>query len=468
MKKYLHYTLIPLFAAIGAIIFINLFANVDINLQALQARMSVKTSLHGLTVLEVNPLGKVKAKTHKTPLSINISLENLDMEHLTALLAEGAEQEEVVQEAKIELIRAVRKFVILSLILSFAGGMFGVVVLQKRSLKELLLGGLIGLALVSSLLLGTYRTFDVQKFQYPEYYGVLKAAPWMIGLAEEAFNTVNTWGRQMRGIAKNVNGLFQRVESLENISPGEGEIKVLHVSDIHNNPASLEFIDQVVKTFGIDVIIDTGDLSDFGTPLEAELFEGIKRIGVPYVVVPGNHETPDILSKLDLISNVIIIKKSSENITGLNISGIADPASESPDFTSPSETEITKRAAQLEEMLDSGKKTPDIIAVHNPKIAEKFYGKAPVILSGHDHRFGIKVRNGSVFIDAGTSGAAGIGSFRTNKEIPYTFVLLHFDRTPDGTRLKYTDTIKISNRQSGYSLERKVYPAKNRLTDSDN
>ncbi len=457
MKKYLHYVSIPLFAVIGAIVFVNLFAQVDFNLQALQARISVQASTEGYTVLQINPFGEVKARTHKTPLRVNISLENIDIDHLTELLAAGTEQEKIIKDARNALDAALRKFIVMTAVLGFAGGMFGVLVIQKRKPRELLLGGVIGFAAISLLMMVTYRTFDIQKFQYPEYNGVIKAAPWMIGLAEEAFNTVNTWGKQMRGIAVNMNGLFQRVESLQAIEPGDGEIKVLHVSDIHNNPVSLEFIDQVVRTFGIDLIIDTGDLSDFGTPLEAALFEGIKKLGVPYVIVPGNHETPAIIEEMKQIPNVMVIKNGVLDVKGIRIAGIADPASGSADYRVTPE-QLKESSLKLKGIIRGAEKKTDLAAVHNAKIAEGLGGKVPVVLSGHSHRFKISLQENSVFINAGTSGASGIGALQTDSEIPYSFVLMHFDRTDAGVNLKYTDTITISNQQSGYSLERKIYP----------
>lgn len=458
MKKYAKYFLIPLSAVIGALIFLNLFARVDFSFQGLQATLSVRTSTSGYTVLRVPPVGEVRAQTHKAPLSVNISLENIDLDRLKNSLADGTEQEKLVQEAKVVLFGAIRRFIFLTLALSFGGGVFGLIILQRRNLKEILLGGLIGLVTVSVLLFSTYKTFDIQKFQYPKYEGMIKAAPWMINLVQDSFVTVSTWGKQMRVIANNLNGLFQRVETLESITPGDGEIKVLHVSDVHNNPAAFEFIDQVVKTFGINFVVDSGDLSDFGTPLEVTFIGRVKNLKVPYIITPGNHETPSIVQELKKIPNVTVLDGEVKKIGGLKIAGIDDPSSHSNATGTPEQTEIDKFTEKLQSIIDSSGGRPDIVIAHNPNIAGGFWGKVPVVLTGHDHQYQIKTKQNSVFIDAGTSGAAGIGALKTKEEIPYTFVLLHFDRTKDGIRLKYTDTIRISNQQSGYSLERRVYP----------
>lgn len=457
MKKYSRYLLIPLFAIVGALIFVNLFAHVDFRMEALKVGLSVHSSLVGKTRLEIPPVGEVTANTHKTPISLSISLESIDLDRLKKLLAQGPVQDKLLSEAKNVLFSEIRRFVYLTLAIGFAGGVFGVLVLQGKRLKELLAGGAIGLIVVALLLGGTYKTFDVQKFSNPEYEGALKAAPWMIGLVQEGLSTVNTWGKEMRFIANNLYGLFQRVESLQAVSPGEGEIKVLHVSDIHNNPVSFDFIDQVAKTFGVDFVIDSGDMSDFGTPLESAMLERVKNLKVPYVFVPGNHETSGIIDDLKKTPNIIVIDSGVKGIKGLKIAAIGDPSSHTSDYHAPDQSQIDVYSAKLQQIIELSKVNPDIVVAHNPNIAQNFWGKYPVVLCGHDHQYKIKVKPNFVMIDAGTSGAAGIGAFRTKAEIPYTFVLLHFDRSKNGLKLKYTDTISISNKQSGYSLERKVY-----------
>lgn len=458
MKKYSQYFLIPLFAVVGALVFLNLFAHLEFRVEALHVRMAINTSFKGYTVFKVPPLGEIKAKTHKMPLSITISLENIDLDGLKKMLAEGQEQNKLVRKAKLILISELKEFILIILGISFAGGAFSVLVLQRSSLKELLAGGLIGVAVVSVLLLGTYRTFEIYRFSNPEYEGMIKAAPWMIGLVEESFSTVNTWGKEMRGIANNLYGLFRRVESLQAVSSGDGEVKVLHVTDIHNNPAAFDFIDQVVKTFGVDFVIDSGDMSDLGTPLESVMLRRVQNLRVPYLFTPGNHETPQIIKELKKIPNVTVLENGIKNIQGMKVAGISDPSSQTYDFHAPVRAKIDQAAEKLRMTITKSGIRPDIVVAHNPSIATKFWGQIPMVLIGHDHRYRIEVKPNSVLIDAGTSGASGIGAFRFSTEIQYSFVLLHFDRTKNGMRLKYTDTIRISNLQSGYSIERRVYP----------
>jgi len=41
----------------------------------------------------------------------------------------------------------------------------------------------------------------------------------------------------------------------------------------------------------VNLVIDTGDLSDLGLPIENELSKGIAELKVPYLFVAGNHDS---------------------------------------------------------------------------------------------------------------------------------------------------------------------------------
>ena len=44
-----------------------------------------------------------------------------------------------------------------------------------------------------------------------------------------------------------------------------------------------------------DMIVDTGDLTDFGSPPETAMVQGIRKIGYPYVFVAGNHDSQTVM-----------------------------------------------------------------------------------------------------------------------------------------------------------------------------
>jgi len=458
MKKKLWYLLLPLFAIFGAILFLNLFGQVVFHVEALQIELSMGMKDSGYTRLTIPPVGEIRARTHRGPLDIRVALQNIDLPGLKKTLAETPQQQEIIDRARPELTKVIKKFVFRALVLGLLGGLFGVIILQRRRPRDFIAGGLIGLFTVAVLLANTYYTYDAKKFQNPQYDGMLKAAPWMIGLVQQSLDTMGAWGKQLRVVTDNLYGLFERMDTLETIGPaGEGDLKVLHVSDIHNNPAAFDFIEQVVKTFGVDMVIDTGDLSDFGTPIESAAMERLKKINVPYIITPGNHETAAAIGDLQKIPNVRVLTGGTVNVKGLDIAGIADPAAYTNDVKTPDARLLKEYAGKLRGIIDRAPRKPVVVAVHNHRLAREFAGKAPVVLHGHDHRYKIDLVDNTVLIDAGTTGAAGFGGLETKKETPFSVVLVHFRRDGNGFRPVSADTIKVSNLQSGFSLERRVF-----------
>ncbi len=458
MKKKLWYLLLPVFAIAGAIMLLNLFGRVTFHLNALEVEFSAGISGSGYTRLTIPPVGEIKAQTHRGPLAVRVALQNIDLPGLKKTLAETPAQQELLDLARLEFSSVIKKFVFKALVLGFLGGLVGVLILQRRQLRDYITGSLIGLLTVAVLLTNTYYTYDLKRFQNPQYEGMLKAAPWMIGLVQQSLDTVDTWGEQLRVVTDNLYGLFERMDTLETIGPaGEGDLKVLHVSDIHNNPAAFDFIEQVTRTFGVDMVIDTGDLSDFGTSIELAAMERIRKIDVPYIITPGNHETAAAIRDLQQMPNVKVLAGSTIQVKGLDIAGIADPAGYANDVKTPDEQLLKKYAGKLTEIIAKAPRKPVVVAVHNNRLARELIGKAQVVLHGHNHRYKIDVIDKTVLINAGTTGAAGFGGLETKKEIPFSVVLLHFRRDGDRYRPVSADTIKVSNLQSGFSLERRVF-----------
>ena len=51
---------------------------------------------------------------------------------------------------------------------------------------------------------------------------------------------------------------------------------------------------------------------------------------------------------------------------------------------------------------------PDVVCVHNPRMAEPLRGTARLILCGHLHRVEVETKDGTVVCNAGTTGGAGV------------------------------------------------------------
>ncbi|MDW7651865.1 MAG: metallophosphoesterase family protein [Bacillota bacterium] len=444
-------------AVIGMLVFVSLLGSYTTTLDAFEMRMELMIFDSGFTELALPPLGKVRARTHAPPLMLRVTLTNINLDQLQVLL-DKVEDEKFLDGLRDASRRQINVFLLRLLVLAFLGGLAGPFLFGERERKRLLAAGLIGMLLLGTLLTASYVTYDPLAFLNPEFEGILQAAPWMFGLLEETLVKVRSLGEQLGLIATNISVLFEQVEQLEPGGTVEGELKVAHVSDLHNNPAGMDFLRQVVRTFGVHLVIDTGDITDFGTEIEAGLAAPIEEFDIPYIFVPGNHDSPDVVARMKSFANVLVLEEGIVDVFGLRIAGIADPSSRDTGMVVAADYILEDYAARLERVLNEAEDVPHIVAVHHPRIAGHFMDRVRVVLTGHTHRLGITESSESVMINAGTTGASGIRGLQTNQETPFSLVLLHFGRQADGEfYLKATDIIKVFQLQSGFLLERRLF-----------
>lgn len=448
-----------LMSLVGMLAFVSLFGTYRANISAFQVELGVSVFDHGLTVISVPPLGRVSAKTHLPPLMLRVGLAGINLERLQKVL-KNLENEEFMNSFTRSAQREVRWFLCRLLIYAFLGGVAGPFLVGERQRKVLLVMGLASALVFGLLVASAYATYRPAAFMHPEFEGILEAAPWMFGLIEETLFRVRSLSEQLELIAVNMDNLFKQIERLEPLGTVDGELKVVHVSDIHNNPAAIGFLSQIIETFAVNLVIDTGDITDFGTQIETEIALPIENFGIPYVFVPGNHDSPEVVARLAGLQNVTVLEEGIVDVLGLRIAGIADPSSYEAGMTVKAGEVLDEYADRLGEIIDAEKSPPHVVAVHHPRIAGRLVGRAKVILTGHTHQLSITEGADSIIINAGTTGAAGIRGLQAKKEVPYSLVLMHWGRREDGELfLHAADIIRVYHYQSGFSLERQLFEA---------
>lgn len=443
-------------AIIGALAFLSLFSQMNVNLQGLEFEVRAQISNRGTTQVEIPPLGLIRADTHKTPVKIVVRLENIDFNGIQKMLQEAPDQDQLLEEFSREINRLMIAFSVKVMALAAVGGAFGVVLCQRRNPWDIGRGVFIALLISAMLIAGTYRTYNPVEFRHPQYEGVLRAAPWMVSFAEEALGKIGTLGQQLQTVAANLNGLYQQIDQLQPIGNTEHDIRVLHITDIHNNPAAMDFVERVTELFQVDLIIDTGDISDFGTPLESLLLTRLSDTPVPYLFVPGNHDSPEIIAQMQSLPGVTVLDGIIE-IHGLRILGVPDPSSASAAVEPPSTQEISYHAVRIIEVL-SDTEAVDIIAIHNHRIAYWLAGSAPVIVFGHNHQQQVEKRSDSVLINSGSTGASGLQGLQSTRPSHYSVSLLHFRPTAESNMtLVAVDSLKVEHLIGGFSLNRQLF-----------
>ena len=300
-------------------------------------------------------------------------------------------------------------------------------------------------------------TYDLQAFERLEYEGMIEAAPWALNLAWQTLGRVEELGDRVQTLASNLYSMLQQLENLGPLGLVQADVLALHVSDIHNNPVAYQFAKQVIDSFPVDFVMDTGDLTDWGTALEAEVTSRIEEMRVPYLFVSGNHESPEVLKRLEAIPNCMIINGEEKTILGLRIVGIGDLAANRYLPTTASLGELAALVEELNIRWAQVENRPDIFMVHNHRVAEGLEpGLFPVVLYGHSHLWGLKQLDDTVYINAGTTGAAGIRGLQSKEPLPYSLSLLYFSVQEEGERpvLQAVDGVHVTGLGMSFSLQR--------------
>ncbi len=453
-----------LFVFIGLILFINLLSSTDFRLLSVIVNLKVDLGYPGQTRIVLPPVGQISAPTHWLPVRLSLELKSVDLSLLrTLVFSPTVSSDLVLDQMRASAVQILLYFGLKLVGLGIAGSMFFLYLVGLREPKRLLRGGLFGALIVLFLIMFLYGIYDMNAFERLEYEGMIEAAPWVLNLAWEAFGQVEELGERVQVLASNLYSLLQRVENLGPLGLVKAEVLVLHVSDIHNNPVAYSFAKQVVNSFPVDLIMDTGDITDWGTALEVEIMGRITELEVPYLFVTGNHDSPEVLRMMSTIDNAVLISHEEKTISGLRIAGTGDLVADTYLATPASSAELEAYAQEINALWAGVERRPDIFMVHNHRVAEALEpGLFPVVAYGHTHLWGVQERGGTVYSNAGTTGAAGLRGFQGREPLPYSLSLLYFTRDEEQhLRLEAVDGVHVTGLGTSFSLHRTFIHSRN-------
>ncbi len=73
------------------------------------------------------------------------------------------------------------------------------------------------------------------------------------------------------------------------------------------------------------MVVDTGDINDWGSQPEASFVDSISTLRVPYVYIRGNHDSATTAAAVARQPNAIVLDEQVATVGGLTIAGIGDP-----------------------------------------------------------------------------------------------------------------------------------------------
>jgi predicted MPP superfamily phosphohydrolase len=429
-------------------------------------------SAQGQTRVVLIPLGEVRARTHLAPVALVATLQEIRIEEVQKLLNSRTRSEDLADNFLKAARADLRQFVFRQLGMAALGALLAPLLIHSKRFRVYIGSSLIGTLCVAAVLGNALTTFNPNAFNSPTYTGALKQAPWVIRFSRDAFTKMEALSTKLRTVASNLNVLYGRIERLPStLEGGSDTFRILHVSDIHDNVTAMPFIRQVADEFKVQMIVDTGDLTDFGSPPETAIVHDIARMPYPYIFVLGNHDSQAVKTALTQAKNVTLLQGQLVTIQGLTLLGLPNPASArisignvnttGPGSVSTTQEELDAGRAELLRDVTALPAPPDVIAIHDPSEAQPLWGRVPLILCGHMHRYYVETKtlpppandNGqrpasgasgstaltsglptvhatynTVVCNAGTTGAAGMRYFDREQGVPFSCAVLTFRR----------------------------------------
>ncbi|GAA2604555.1 metallophosphoesterase [Streptomyces axinellae] len=436
---------------LGAWLGLLVVGSVDTPVGPVDTRMTLRPSLTGGTKVNVSPLGALELRSHYAPLRLDVDVDRLDQERASALVDHPERIEGLEDEISSDVGSGALGLGVRSVVAVVTGACALGLVVYRRPRRALAVGGL-ALTLLAACGATALATWNPKSVLEPKFSGLLASAPSVVGNARSIATEFDVYQRELARLVTNVTKLYDAASTLPAYEPDPSTTRVLHVSDIHLNPAAWHIIRSLVKQYEIDVIIDSGDTMDHGTSAENGFLDPIPDLGAPYVWVRGNHDSPATQQAVKKLgrrhgARVHVLDSGVPvNVAGLRLAGWGDPQftpdrSVAAEGDPAEETEGGKLAASLRAQRDAG--TPVDIAVgHNPVLAQQTDGLVPLALTGHTHNRRTKtLEHGTRMMTQGSTGGSGLRAVEGRTPDKVQASVLYLDR--DSRRLQAWDEITL-------------------------
>ncbi|MER5401676.1 metallophosphoesterase [Streptomyces sp. NPDC002599] len=408
--------------------------------------MTLRPSLTGGTKINISPLGALELRSHEAPLRLDVDVDQLDPERSQALVAHPERLSGLQDEVARDVEHGTLDLAVRSCIAVVAGATALGLAVYRRPRRALTAGGL-ALALLAASGTTAFATWNPESVLEPKYSGLLASAPSLVGDARSIVSEFDVYQKELARLVTNVTKLYDVTSTLPVYQPDPTTIRVLHVSDIHLNPASWKIIASLVEQYAIDVIVDSGDTMDHGSAAENGFLDPIPDLGAPYVWVRGNHDSRETQRYLERLKNVHVLDDGrAVTVAGLRFAGIGDPQFTPDRAVAPGGDAAeglagARLASALRDQRAAG--TPvDIAVAHEPLAARGTDGEVPLVLAGHLHHEEMEVmKYGTRLRVEGSTGGSGLRAVEGRYPDPIEASVLYFDR--DTRHLQAWDEIEL-------------------------
>ncbi|WSQ10241.1 metallophosphoesterase [Streptomyces sp. NBC_01231] len=431
---------------LGAWLGLLIVGNVRAPVGPMNTTMTLRPSFTGGTKINVSPLGALQLDSHHAPVRLDVNVDQLDPVRSQALVDHPERLSGLQDEVTEDVAHGTLDLAVRSCVAVVSGATALGLAVYRRPRRALAAGGL-ALTLLAASGGTAYATWNPESVLEPKFSGLLSSAPSLVGNARSIVTEFDVYQKELARLVTNVTKLYDATSTLPAYAPDPSTIRVLHVSDIHLNPASWKIIASLVEQYKVNVIVDSGDTMDHGTAAENGFLDPIEDLGAPYVWVRGNHDSTLTQRYLSRMKNVHVLDDGrARTIAGLRFAGIGDPQftpdrSTRPGGDASQELAGARLASALRDQRTAG--TPaDIAVAHEPALAREVDGEVPLALAGHLHHEEMEVmKYGTRLRVEGSTGGSGLRAVEGKYPDSIEASILYMDR--DTRRLQAWDEIEL-------------------------
>ncbi len=464
---------VALLALFGAFAGAMLAPSAHTDVGPLAVDVHVRPSVHPGTSVDLPPVGSVRFDTHLAPFQVSASIRSVDVEAAQRVIDTPALLDDLMARAPDKVRGAAARALGWSLLFAFGGAAL-LTVLATRTRQGLVVGLATVTGAVTIMAGVTALTFDSGRFAQPQFTGLLSSAPYLQRRTATLAARLEGYRSGLADFVQSVTTLYAVGQQLPKVGSGlDGKVTtVLHISDLHLNPIGFDLADRLVDQFHVDAVVDSGDLSSWGTTAEEGFVNRIGSLKVPYVFVRGNHDSQLIADAVARQRNAVVLDGQVRQVAGLTFAGVADPRdlpSEGKQDNSGKDrvaASVALLANIVEQYDDAHPDAPvQIGVVHDPTRMDALIGKVPLVLSGHLHERDVSFKDGTRVMVEGSTGGAGLTAnglqrLTDGKPVPLEATLLYFAKSgPDAGRLLAYDEITVGGLGlTSVSIDRKLVP----------
>jgi predicted MPP superfamily phosphohydrolase len=447
-------------AVTGAVIAVLLFGRISAPIGPFDASLAFRPTGGGAAVA-VPPLGALSVDAYDGPLRLDIALQRVDPERARALASDPVRLAGVVNEVSDDLRGALVRLALVTTGVAILGAAAASLIALRRWREPAIAAGVTTVLLLGTAGLGA-ATWRPEALSQPTYTGLLVNANSLIGNAQDIVARFDAYRASLEDLVANVGTLYATISALPAPGGTDDTVALLHVSDLHLNPAGFDLMRQVVEQFKVDGVLDTGDITDWGSAPENQLIGSVGKLGVPYVYIRGNHDSATTAALIAAQPNATVLDDSAVTVAGIEIVGARDPLftpDKSTGDDNASDDVLSASGQALADVVDTLPDPPAIALVHDPKQAAPLDGAVPLVLAGHTHKRKVSVlHDGTRLMVEGSTGGAGLRGLQGEKPTPLSCTVLYLD--PATGALRAYDEITLGGLgETEVTIQRTVVPA---------